>query len=70
MPLPTTSPYSVSLRVVDCRRRLRAQLGTAGADSALLSHTLEEVLDFDRRLDRDAGYAECPGRFPGQTWPR
>ena len=52
------------------RRRLRAQLGAVAADSALLSHTVEEALAFDRQLDREAGYAECPTRFPGQSWPR
>ncbi|CAN0229055.1 unnamed protein product, partial [Laminaria digitata] len=52
------------------RRRLRAQLGAAAADGALLSHTVEEALAFDRQLDREVGYAECPARFPGQSWPR
>ncbi|CAM9174230.1 unnamed protein product [Ectocarpus sp. 6 AP-2014] len=52
------------------RRRLRAQLGAAAADESLLSHTVEEALTFDRCLDREAGYAECPARFPHQTWPR
>lgn len=52
------------------RRRLRAQLGAYAADESLLSHTVEEALAFDRRLDREAGYAECPARFPHQTWPR
>lgn len=52
------------------RRRLRAQLGAAAADGALLSHTIEEALAFDRQLDREVGYAECPARFPGQSWPR
>ncbi|CBN76706.1 hypothetical protein Esi_0000_0496 [Ectocarpus siliculosus] len=52
------------------RRRLRAQLGEAAADESLLSHTVEEALAFDRCLDREAGYAECPARFPHQTWPR
>eukprot|EP00752_Nemacystus_decipiens_P007232 g6473.t1 len=52
------------------RRRLRAQLGAAASDGSLLSHTVEEALAFDRRLDEEAGYAECPARFPRQTWPR
>ena len=49
---------------------MRAQLGAAAADGALLSHTVEEALAFDRQLDREAGYALCPVRFPGQAWPR
>ena len=52
------------------RRRLRAQLGPAASDGSLLSHTVEEALAFDRYLDREAGYAECPTRFPGKSWPR
>ncbi|CAM9192731.1 unnamed protein product [Scytosiphon promiscuus] len=52
------------------RRRLRAQLGAAAADGSLLSHTVQEALAFDRTLDREAGYAECPARFPRQAWPR
>lgn len=52
------------------RRRLRAQLGAAAADGSLLSHTVQEALSFDQTLDREAGYAECPARFPRQAWPR
>lgn len=52
------------------RRKLRSQLDTVADDAALLSHTVEEALSFDRHLDAQAGYGECPSRFPDQLWPR